>query len=217
VRIFWSRGRGSVPAEPLAGPTNVWRARGQLHRTPIALFIARHGETVDNASGLILGRRDPPLSEAGREQAARLAGQAAALGVGALWCSPLLRARQTAAVVAEAIGVAVTILDSLIESRRGSWEGQPVAQITEVSPALFAAFEAGAVGFAFPGGESLLDQVERTRQALDVVASAPGPALVVAHAGTIRAALIATGRAVPPERELPHGEAIPLDWGGPRR
>lgn len=134
----------------------------------------------------------------------------------ALWCSPLLRARQTAAVVAEAIGVAVTILDDLIESDRGTWEGQSVAQIAAASPELHAAFEAGAEDFAFPDGESLLDQVERTRKALNVVASGPGPALVVAHAGTIRGALIGIGRAVPPEREVPHGEAILLDRAADR-
>ncbi len=177
-----------------------------MSSSPVPLFIARHGETVDNATGLILGRRDPPLSDVGRGQSARLAEQAVALGVVALWCSPLLRARQSATLVAEAIGVPVTILEDLIESDRGTWEGQSVAQIAAVSPELFAAFEAGAEDFAFPAGESLLDQVERTRKALDVVASGPGPALVVAHAGTIRAALIATGRAVPPERDITHGE-----------
>jgi len=179
---------------------------------PIPLFIARHGETADNANRLIVGRRDPALSGVGREQAARLAVQAASLAVVAIWCSPLLRARQTAAVVAEEIGVAPTILDDLIESARGSWEGQPVARIAATTPDLHAAFEAGDIDFAFPGGESLRHQVERTRRALDVVASGPAPALVVAHAGTIRAALIAVGRPVPPERELPHGEAIPLAW-----
>ena len=205
-----------MPVASSPAPAIVSRPRGQLSSRPVALFIARHGETVDNASGLILGRRDPPLSEVGREQSARLAKQAGALGVIALWCSPLLRARQTAAIVADAIGVAPTILDNLIESDRGTWEGRSVASIAEVSPESHAAFEAGAEGFAFPGGESLLDQLERTRTALNVVATAPGPALVVAHAGTIRAAMIAIGRAVPPERELPHGEAIALDWGGGR-
>jgi broad specificity phosphatase PhoE len=183
-----------------------------LSSRPVELFIARHGETVDNASGLILGHRDPPLSEAGREQSARLARQAGGLGIVAIRCSPLLRARQTAAIVADAIGVAAIILDDLIESDRGSWEGQSVAKIAEDSPELHAAFEAGAEDFAFPGGESLLDQIERTRKALDVVASGPGPALVVAHAGTIRAALSSIGRAVPTEHELPHGEAIRLAW-----
>jgi probable phosphoglycerate mutase len=183
-----------------------------LQRTPVPLFLARHGETVDNASGLILGRRNPPLSEVGRAQSARLAVQAAGLELVAIWCSPLLRARQTAAVVAEAIGIAPTILDDLIESARGSWEGQSVARIAQGTPALHAAFEAADKDFAFPGGESLLEQVQRTRRALDLVASGSEPALVIAHAGTIRSALIAVGRAAPPEREIPHGEAIPLTW-----
>ena len=180
--------------------------------TPVSLFIARHGETVDNAGGLILGHRDPPLSATGRDQASRLAAQAAGLGLVALWCSPLLRARETAAVVAEATGISTTVLEDLIESDRGSWEGQSVAHLAETSPALHAAFEAGDRGFAFPDGESLLHQVERTRKALDRVASGPLPALVVAHVGTIRAAMIAVGQAVPPERDIPHGEAIPLTW-----
>ena len=49
-----------------------------------------------------------------------------------------------------------------------------------------------------------------------VVASGPGPQLVVAHAGTIRAALIAIGRAVPPERDIAHGE-VTLLRGAPDR
>jgi broad specificity phosphatase PhoE len=104
----------------------------------------------------------------------------------------------------------------LIESERGTWEGKSVMQIAEVSPELHAAFEAGAENFAFPAGESLLEQVERTRKALNVVASGPGPQLVIAHAGTIRAALIAIGRAVPPEREIAHGE-VTLLRGAPDR
>jgi len=95
----------------------------------VSMLLARHGETRDNAHGLILGRRDPPLSPAGQEQAARLAARVASEPVAAIWCSPLLRARQTATVVADAIGVAPTVLEDLIESDRGSWEGRPVAEL----------------------------------------------------------------------------------------
>jgi ribonuclease H / adenosylcobalamin/alpha-ribazole phosphatase len=178
----------------------------------VTLLIARHGETIDNANGLILGRRDPPLSALGREQSARLARQAQAAGVITIWCSPLLRARQTASFVGQAIGVEPTVLEDLIESDRGTWEGEPVARIATVSPELHAAFEAAAPDFAFPGGESISAQVQRTRGALTVVAAAPGPALVVAHAGTIRAALIATGLRAWPEQTLAYGHAVPLEW-----
>lgn len=178
------------------------------------LLLARHGETPDNAHGLILGQRDPPLSDVGHAQAAQLAAHVAGDGVVAIWCSPLLRARQTAAVVAEALGREASVLAGLSESDRGDWEGASVTELARDSPELFAAFEAGEKDFVFPGGESIAEQVLRTRRALSRVASGPTPALVVAHAGTIRAAMIAVGRVVPPERALPHGEVIRLTWPG---
>jgi broad specificity phosphatase PhoE len=130
----------------------------------------------------------------------------------AIWCSPLIRARQTASVVGQAIGVEPAVLEDLIESARGDWEGLPQTVLAQRTPELFAAFEAGDPDFVFPGGESIRSQVLRTRRALAVVAAGPQPALVVAHAGTIRSAFIAVGRAVPPERALVNGEAIALDW-----
>lgn len=176
------------------------------------ILLARHGETADNANGLILGRRDPPLSAAGWEQAEALAARALSAGVAAVWTSPLARARQTASIVAGAVGCDAVILNDLIESHRGTWEGQSVAQLARASPQLHAAFERGDRAFAFPGGESLLDQVQRTRRALTAVAAGAAPALVVAHAGTIRAALLAIDRHLPAERELPHAEIIELMW-----
>lgn len=178
----------------------------------MVLLLARHGETADNANGLILGRRDPPLSAVGLGQAEALATRTRRADVAAVWCSPLLRARQTASVVAEATGCGLAVLDDLIESDRGTWEGQAVAELARVSPELHAAFERGDPAFAFPEGESLLDQVQRTRRALTHIAAGAAPALVVAHAGTIRAALMAMGHALPPERELPHGEIVELLW-----
>jgi broad specificity phosphatase PhoE len=88
----------------------------------------------------------------------------------------------------------------------------PQTVLAQRAPELFHAFEAGDPDFVFPGGESIRSQVLRTRRALALVAAGPQPSLVVAHAGTIRAALIATGRPVPPERALVHGEAVALDW-----
>jgi len=178
----------------------------------IELLFARHGQTPENAGGRILGRRDPPLSDEGREQARLLAAQAADAGVVAVWTSPLQRARQTAIAVSATVGAEPVVLDDLIESDRGSWEGQKLSHLAEVSPALYAAFEAADPEFVFPGGESLRDQVCRTRRALDVVAGGPAPALVVAHVGTIRAALLAVGQQPPPEREVAHGELIRLRW-----
>ena len=180
--------------------------------TTVELLLARHGQTADNAGGLILGRRDPELSDVGRAQAAQLADRAREAGVAAIWTSPLRRARQTADAVGSLLGARPAVLDDLIESDRGSWEGQPVRRLAEVSPELVRAFEAAAPDFAFPGGESIQQQLVRTRRALDVIAAGARPALVVAHAGTIRAALLATGRAAPPERSIAHGELLTILW-----
>jgi broad specificity phosphatase PhoE len=76
----------------------------------------------------------------------------------------------------------------------------------------FAAVEPARDGFAFPSGESIDDQVVRTRSALDRVVAGPQPALVVAHVGTIRAAMLALGRQPPAEVEVAHAQIIELPW-----
>jgi probable phosphoglycerate mutase len=180
--------------------------------TPARLLLARHGQTADNAGGLILGHRDPPLTELGLRQAAELGGAARRAGVVAVWTSPLQRARVTADAVAAATGATVTVDEDLIESDRGDWEGRTLAELRDADPSLFKAFLTADPGFTFPGGESLASQVTRTRRALDRVAAGTGPTLVVAHVGTIRAALLAAGQRPGPEAEVPHGELIAIDW-----
>jgi broad specificity phosphatase PhoE len=170
------------------------------------ILLARHGQTADNAGGRILGRRDPPLTAIGVAQAEELATSARDAGVRAVWTSPLLRARRTAEVVGAALGLEPMVLPELVESARGRWEGRAVADIARESPDLHRAFVGGDPSFAFPGGESLREQAERTARALAVVAGGPLPALVVAHAGTIRASIALRDGQVPPESALPHGE-----------
>ena len=175
------------------------------------ILLARHGQTAENAAGRILGHRDPPLSEQGRADAAALARSLEGEGIRAVWTSPLVRARDTAAVAAAHLGLEAVVLDDLVESRRGAWEGSTYAELAATDAERLAAFEAGAPAFAFPGGESLAQQVERTRRALATIAGGPQPALAVAHAGTIRAAYALEGRPLPAERELPHGQVLRLD------
>jgi broad specificity phosphatase PhoE len=172
------------------------------------ILLARHGQTGDNADGRILGRRDPPLTAVGLAQARQLAGGLRDEGLAAVWTSPLRRARETAEIAGAAVGLAPAVLDDLVESARGRWEGRRIAELAEEEPEAFAAFVAGDPGFAFPGGESLREQARRTARALEVVAAGPLPALVVAHAGTVRAALALWGRDVPPEAALAHGAVV---------
>jgi len=178
------------------------------------VLLARHGETADNTAGKILGHRDPPLSEVGLEQARALAASVADARLVRVWCSPLQRARETARIVADATGIGVTVLPDLIESARGSWEGREVAALQREDPAAVQAFFDYAPDFAFPGGESLARQRGRTLAALEIVTACPLPALIVAHAGTIRAALAAVGLPVGPESSLARGNVcLELETG----
>jgi broad specificity phosphatase PhoE len=203
----------AAPGRPVREPrlrTPSAGAPSGLSVLPVSLWLARHGETVENAEGRILGRRDPPLSPAGIAQAEALARRLKDAGIAAVWASPLRRARETAEIVGRALGIEPVVLADLVESDRGDWEGRRVAELADESPDLHAAFIAGDSSFRFPGGESMAEQGARTRSALAAVRAGPLPALVVAHAGTIRAALADSGAPVPPESALAHGGVVEL-------
>ena len=89
------------------------------------LFIARHGETAWNLENRVSGRTDVPLTEKGLQQAQTLARNAVGRGIEVIIASPLLRARQTAQAVSDAIGVEVQIDERLMELDFGIFEGAP--------------------------------------------------------------------------------------------
>lgn len=72
--------------------------------TPIA-FISRHGETTLNVEHALKGWLDAPLTDKGMEQAERQAEVLSQMGLTKIYCSPLLRALQTASFTAEIVGL----------------------------------------------------------------------------------------------------------------
>jgi 2,3-bisphosphoglycerate-dependent phosphoglycerate mutase len=152
------------------------------------ILLARHGESRDNVPPQrFSGSLDAPLTDRGREQARALAAVAAQARVAAVWTSRLIRARETAEIVAAALGLDAPRVDErLAESHRGRWEGRLVDDLVREEPEAWAAWRRGGAGFRFPGGESLAEHQARALAALDAVRSGPMPALVVCHGGTIR-------------------------------
>jgi probable phosphoglycerate mutase len=156
------------------------------------IWLARHGETDDNVAPLrFQGQRDTPLNDAGRAQARALAESVATWrSVGSLWTSDLSRARETAEIVGERIGLVPRADARLREGDRGEWEGFLFDEIAAAEPERYAAWRRGGASFRFPGGESLAEQQERVLAALaDIEASGELPALVVCHGGSIRVVL----------------------------
>src|SRR5204862_7367541 len=87
------------------------------------LLLVRHGETDWNAEGRLQGHTDRPLSDYGRRQARELAGDLENEGLVAIYSSDLARARETAEIVGERLGLPVALDPDLREKDWGTWEG----------------------------------------------------------------------------------------------
>lgn len=154
------------------------------------IFLARHGETQHNAQLRFQGQGDVPLNATGREQAHALAELVAERSPVALYASPILRARETAEIVAQRIGLAPRFDARFAEHDVGDWRGRLFADIQRDDPAGWAAWQAGGADWRFPGGESLGEQQERVLDGLAEVREAGElPAVVICHRGVMRSVL----------------------------
>jgi len=177
------------------------------------IWLARHGETDYNAQDRFQGQGDVPLNKHGLRQAEELARVAAQREWAALYASPILRARQTAEVVAEAVGLAPRFDARLAETDTGDWTDCYFSDVQRDHPEMWAKWRAGG-DWAFPGGESLATQQERVLAALADIRLAAGlPALVVCHRGTIRTVLCnrdGRGLGAFHESDVANGELVVL-------
>jgi len=149
------------------------------------LLLVRHGETDWNADGRLQGHTDRPLSDFGRRQARQLAEELADESLETIYASDLARARETAEIVGERLGLPVVLEPDLREKDWGTWEG-------------LTAVERDRVEFV---GESTEEHQERILRALRRIAERHrdgGSVLVVTHGGSVRRAQTAAmGMAMP--------------------
>jgi broad specificity phosphatase PhoE len=142
------------------------------------LYLLRHAATDANLAtpSVLQGCRiDPPLAPLGVRQAAATRDFLAVRPIDACYCSPLLRARETAAILAAPHGLIPTIIDALTECDVGSWEGLDWGTIRARDPEAYRDYMADPARFAYPGGESFADVFRRASVALDRI--------LVNHAG----------------------------------
>jgi len=154
------------------------------------LILVRHGETAANASHLLQGRADVALNDLGRRQARALQGVGG--GASLVICSPLLRARQTAAAMfgrsGDRSGDEVVVDERWVEIDYGDLDRRPVA---EAWAPLWARWREDPE-YAPPGGESLAAVGRRVRAACEELAGAAstGDVVVVTHVSPIKAAVM---------------------------
>ncbi|GAA0588269.1 histidine phosphatase family protein [Rhizomicrobium electricum] len=154
------------------------------------LALLRHGPTDWNAEGRVQGTVDTPLSAAGKAKMSALL-PPAGFENAVVYCSPKLRARQTAAC----LGLKNLHLDPrLAEQNWGDWEGLTRAEMLARDGA--DAFERSGRGLAFrpPSGESTAELQARLAGFFADVAAKGDDVIAVSHMGVLRAAyVLATG------------------------
>lgn len=152
------------------------------------LLLIRHGETDWNNERRIQGNTDTPLNTNGIAQAKQLAMRIAGEKLDALYASPLARARVTAEIIADKVGVALILDDRLKEKGLGDLEGLTVEEFQAQYPELYQGWISSTEHFPLPGEESPAQLRERIVAFLnDLRARHPNGARigVVTHGGTI--------------------------------
>ena len=175
-------------AAPSTAVTSTWTDQvGE----PTRLVLLRHGQTELSVQRRYSGHGDPELTDLGHAQAAAAAARLAELpDVAAVLSSPLRRARQTAAAVAEATGAPLLTRRGLIETDFGEWEGLTFAEARDRDPELHVSW-LGSEQVAPPGGESFAEVGRRIEIELKkMVDEYPGgTVVVVSHVTPIKVML----------------------------
>jgi probable phosphoglycerate mutase len=158
---------------------------------PTRLYLARHGATSRTAEDRFSGAVAVPLSDEGRHQAGRLAERLRAVGLQAIYASPLDRALETARIVGRAAGIDPVEREGLREIAHGHWEGLRRDEVEARFSEEYAAWEADPFSFAPEGGESGVAVLARALPVVrEIVTRHAGQrVLVVSHKATIRLVL----------------------------
>ena len=174
------------------------------------IYLARHGQTPLNESGVLRGLADPPLDEAGHDQARRLGEALGPRGLLAVIASPLLRARQTAQPVAGRAGLEVAVDQCLLDRDYGPWTGISRESVTD---------RWGSVDRA-PGVEPRPAVRDRAVQGLTGIARRhpDGTVVVVSHDAVNREVLAAFNNGLGDPDAIPQDNGCynTLEWRGGR-
>lgn len=150
------------------------------------LLLIRHALPVRRE--LEQGIADPELSEAGLAQAERLADYLTSESIDALYTSPLLRARQTAAPIAARTGLDIVIVDDVAEWDRTSSEYVPIEELKAAGDPRWKAMVAGEFDMHDETPATFRQRVVRAVD--DIIDRHPGGRVAVTcHGGVVNAYL----------------------------
>ena len=164
------------------------------------IYVARHGESTWNAERRWTGHGDPPLSEIGRAQAKEACETFRSNGFDTVTSSTLVRAIETASIIASALGLLRREPMRHFDERfAGQVSGMTSAEIEARWPGFLEQWKCGTP-VEIPGGEPWQAFVDRALEGLEHLQAVPGRILVISHMGV--------------QRAIEHGLGRPLSWYG---
>lgn len=171
---------------------------------PTTIVLVRHGVTAHTTGRRFsggLGGDNPPLSEEGRAQAAEVAAWLTELkdSVDVVVASPVRRTRETADIVAEALGLPVEEEPGFAEMEFGEWDGLTFTEVAERDKDRLEAWFADMAAPP-PGGESFVEVRERVLAGLE--------RLLATHSGRT---VVVVSHVTPIKTLVAHAMESPLD------
>ncbi len=172
-------------------PRSYRQPRFQAPPGATELILVRHGESQPAVDGepfdLVDGHGDPALSPEGEEQAAHVCARLATERIDAIYVTTLRRTSQTAAALADLLGLTPIVEADLREVYLGEWEGgQFRKRVAELDPIAVRMIEEERWD-VIPGAEPAAEFSTRVRRGIERIAGAhPDQRVAVfAHGGTI--------------------------------
>jgi broad specificity phosphatase PhoE len=172
------------------GPFYVAQKLNEANSLHGTVILMRHGETRWNREGRVMGRNPVELSENGRTQVEAAVVVARSLNPDLIVTSPLVRARQTAEILAGGVGgVEITEDPAIAEVSYGRWEGMTYHEL--IDDPHYAVYRESPVDYPTPGGETIPQVQARGVAAVHrAVEANPGcRILFVSHGDIIRTVL----------------------------
>ncbi|WP_088225436.1 alpha-ribazole phosphatase [Desulfosporosinus sp. FKB] len=151
------------------------------------IYLVRHGDIGLGSEKRYIGQTDLPLSPLGLKQASLLKDMFSPISFDNIFCSDLMRAQQTAKIIAVPRPAAPILCPEFRELNMGDWEGKTFSEIRTKFPKEFAERGQTIANFVPPRGESFTDCSKRVLPAFEwLMKSAGNTILIIAHAGVNR-------------------------------
>jgi broad specificity phosphatase PhoE len=151
-------------------------------------YLVRHGEINSNIKKIYAGQNAEGLTENGRRQARMMAKKLLHLGIDEIYCSPVARAVETAAIIGARLDISPVCHEAFREITLGAWEGKSETEVQQIFPVEWQVWNTRPTELSMPGRETLKMVLQRALKGLGAIQAgrSHGSVVIVSHVAVIR-------------------------------